>query len=60
MSEPKQLTGLQKVCKAYGAMQCGDIMMVWDYVNDEAVPENEMPPGSERWIESEKVRWTRN
>ena len=34
--------------------------MVWDYANDVAVPETEMPAGSERWVKSEKVRWARN
>lgn len=32
-------------------------MMVWDYANDEAVPESEMRPGSKRWLISEKARF---
>ena len=29
----------------------------WDYANDEAVKESEMPQGSERWKASEKAKW---
>lgn len=50
------MTGLQRICKLYGRMKCGDTMMVWDYANDVAVPESEMEMGSDRWQISEKVR----
>lgn len=53
----KHLTGLQKICKLYGRMKCGDTMMVWDYANDEAVAEADMKAGSKRWMESEKKKW---
>ena len=39
-------------------MKCGDVMMVWDYVNEIAVKESEMLPGSNRWAMSEKARWS--
>lgn len=54
------LSGLQKICKMYGAMQCGDTLFVWDYAKDVAVPRDKMKVGSKRWKESEKARWTQN
>lgn len=53
----KKLSGLQKVCKIYGSMKMGDTLMVWDYANDVAVPASEMKAGSERWVNSERVKW---
>lgn len=50
------LTGLQRICKLYGRMKCGKVMMVWDYKNDVAVPEKDMKRGSERWKESERAK----
>lgn len=55
----KPLTGLQKVCKMYGRMKAGNTMFVWDYANDEAVPESEMRPGTERWKASQKAKYER-
>ena len=55
--EKKALSGLQRMCKAYGRMKCGDTMMVWDYANDVAVSEKELEFGGERWAESEKAKW---
>ena len=57
MGKPKrQLRGLERICRLYGRMKCGDTMMVWDYVAEQAVPEKEMPSGSERWKASEKAK----
>lgn len=58
MKPMRPLRGLEKVCKIYGKMKCGATMMVWDYANDVAVPESEMPPGSKRWSMSEKAKWS--
>ena len=52
----KPLSGLQSICKLYGRMKCGDVMMVWDYANDVAVPESKMKCGSRRWRASEKAK----
>lgn len=60
MNAPKnKLSGLQKVCRAYGRMKCGDTIMVWDYTNERAVPESEMKPGSEPWKKNERAKWQR-
>lgn len=37
-------------------MKCGDTLYVWDYANEVAVPEAEMPLGSERFIKSAKAK----
>lgn len=50
--------GLARICKRYGRMRVNGVMMVWDYVADVAVRESEMPEGSERWMASERKRWT--
>lgn len=54
--------GLARICKLYGGMkvtaQSKTVNYVWDYVADEAVPDTEMPVGSERWQASERKRWT--
>ena len=49
------MSGLQKLCKAYGRMQIQGVMYVWDYVDDKAVKESEMT--KERFAESEKIKW---
>lgn len=51
------MAGLAKICKAYGGMRIQGKLWVWDYVADKAVPEEEMPFGSERWKASEQVKW---
>ena len=51
------MTGLQKICKMYGRMQCGDIMMAWDYAQNKAVPEAELKSDKKRWAASEKAKW---
>jgi hypothetical protein len=55
--------GLARICKSIGAIKVtGDdgktVRYVWDYAADAAVPENEMPMGSERWRASERAKWT--
>ena len=51
------MSGLARICKAYGSMVINGKKFVWDYVADAAVPEQEMPVGSDRWKASERVRW---
>ena len=51
----KSLTGLQRICKQYGRVKAGSIMYVWDYANDEAVPESEMKADQARRTASEKA-----
>lgn len=48
--------GLQRVCKTYGSMVIQGKKYVWDYVADKAVPESEMPFGSDRHAASERAR----
>ena len=48
--------GLRRLCRFYGAMQCGDTKYLWDYVAEEPVTEAEMPLGSERHAASERKR----
>lgn len=49
---------LRNVLKAHGRVNVEGVMWFWDYAKDEPVKESEMPEGSERWRESERVRWT--
>lgn len=51
------MAGLARITKMLGAIVINDQRFVWDYVADEAVPENEMPFGSERHKASERLRW---
>ena len=51
------MAGLARICKMYGSMIINGQRMVWDYASDKAVPEEEMPDGSDRWKASEKIRW---
>ena len=51
------MAGLARIAKAYGGMIINGKCFVWDYVADKAVPEDEMPEGSERWKASESKRW---
>lgn len=48
--------GLAKIAKMYGGITIGGKHYVWDYVADVAVPEEEMQPGSARWIASLEAR----
>lgn len=54
---PQKLSGLQKICKIYGCIKIQGVMWVWDYTNECAVIESEMPAGSERWKASEKAKY---
>lgn len=54
--------GLSKLCKLYGGIKATDkdgntVHHKWDYANDCAVTEAEMPQGSERWKASERAKW---
>ena len=42
------MAGLARICRMYGGMEINGKKYVWDYARDEAVPEDEMPNGSER------------
>jgi len=53
-----RLSGLQKVCKIYGRMKCGDTMMAWDYANDAALPEAELRKDKARWAASERAKYS--
>ncbi len=58
MNDPgRQLRGLEKICKMYGRMKCGDVMWAWDYVNEVAVHEKVLRADKPRWRASEKARW---
>lgn len=52
----KNLRGLQKICKMYGRMKCGDTMIVWDYANECAVEESVMKADKPRWAASERMK----
>ncbi len=53
--------GLARICKMYGGMEVSaggkTVNHVWDYVADKAVPQEEMPVGSDRWKASEQKKW---
>lgn len=51
------MAGLARLAKAYGAIVINGKKFVLDYANDKAVPEEEMPLGSERHAMSEKVKY---
>lgn len=51
-----ELTGLQKLCKLYGRMKCGDVMWVWDYARNEAIIESELKADKERFKASEAAK----
>lgn len=51
------MTGLNKICKALGKIKLGGTVWVWDYANNLAVKQGDMPEGSARWLASERVRW---
>lgn len=50
------MSGIARIAKTYGSIIIQGKRYVWDYVADEAVPENEMPAGSKRWKDSERRR----
>jgi len=51
------MAGLARICKMYGSMEINGKKYVWDYARDEAVPEDEMPNGSERRRASEEAKF---
>lgn len=51
------MAGLARLAKMYGGITVNGTKMVWDYAEDKAVRESEMPLGSERWKASERVRF---
>ena len=51
------MAGLARIARMYGGMVINGVHYVWDYVAEEAVPEKEMPPRSERWKASERKRF---
>lgn len=56
------MAGLARICKLYGAMSVTGvdgktIRYVWDYAADKAVPESDMPMGSDRHKLSERAKW---
>jgi hypothetical protein len=62
VSQEEWMSGLRRICKLYGGMTVTGndgktIRYVWDYANDEPVPEGEMPFGSDRHKASERARW---
>lgn len=53
---PRRLRGLEKICKCYGRMPCGDVLLAWDYARERAMPEKELRANRELWAASEKAR----
>lgn len=51
------MAGLARLCKMYGAIVVNGKRFVWDYATDEAVPDGDMPRGSDRWKASERAKW---
>ncbi len=49
--------GLARICKLYGRIQVQGVTHVWDYANDCAVLESEMPFGSKRHKASERAKY---
>lgn len=49
------MSGLSKICKMYGKMKVGNVMWVYDYVNDRPRIEKEM--SKEELAASEKAKW---
>ena len=53
------MAGLARIAKLYGSIVVNGEKFVWDYIADKAVPEAEMPFGSERHKFSERARFKR-
>jgi hypothetical protein len=56
------MAGLSRICKQFGSITTRDqsgnsFTWVWDYVADKAVPETDMPFGSDRWKASERKKY---
>ncbi len=52
-----RLSGIQKICKLYGRIKCGDTMMAWDYANNVALPEAELCKDKARCAASERAKY---
>ena len=50
------MSGLRRIAKLYGGIVLGGKKYAWDYARDEAVPEAEMPFGSDRHRASERAK----
>ena len=57
MTSSPQLTGWQKICRDFGHVKLGEVMMVWDWAIDSAIPESKMRFGSARWKKSERAKF---
>lgn len=55
--EPEGLHGLQRVCRLYGRMKCGEVTYAWDYANECAVDEKTLRADKSRFAASEKAKW---
>jgi len=55
------MIGLQKICRLYGGLIVSDgknrVRYSWDYANERAVKEGDMPLGSAAHAASEKAKW---
>lgn len=51
------MSGLAKICRAYGSIMVNGQKHVWDYAQEKPVLESEMPHGSERHKASEQAKW---
>jgi hypothetical protein len=55
------MAGLQKICRMYGGLIASDgkkrVNYSWDYANERAVKEADMPQGSPAHAASEKAKW---
>lgn len=51
------MAGLKNILKMYGKTTVNGVVWLYDYANDEAVKESDMPQGSERHKASEKAKY---
>lgn len=56
----KELSGLQRICKMYGRINCSDangnkVVWLWDYANDKPRLQSEMT--KQEIAASEKAKW---
>ena len=49
--------GLQRICRSLGAIKINGKRFVWDYEQEKAVPDSDIPEGSEKWQRNEKLRF---
>lgn len=50
------MSGLAKLCKAHGSMEVNGVRWLWDYAENCAVPESDMPKGSVRRKASDRAK----